>query len=679
MKNLDGLGHRGKKTELITKKVEKLNSDFLPNIAYQKKDRSNFNTEKFFNAIFTIVFIVTIIFAGKAVSEFSKIKIRSEENRIAGYQSKIELRVKKIESKLRAGKISESISELNQLETEIYALKMYIQGMGQDIRYFQYLSLNSEFSQKEKMLDSLYNSISSLNELKNKIADLDFTDYFGNNGTILDIKSVKEKALNIIVSYKKFSTEIRASLNLLPKNQETRDLKEKFSNLEKLVLQAETFINSDLAWLSGDEKTSRNIMIIFQNNRELRGGTGGSLGSFGVARIKDGKLSKIDFGKNIYKLDTEFKSKTFVQSPSELEAFGAAWTMKQAGFAVDGKEAFDKIRWFYEQETGEKADGVISLDTDTFVSLLKITGPIDMPSYGKTLNADNFVEETMDEVQNDYFKRTGGKEENEPKKILADAMPIFLDKIFSLLKKPAEALEIADTLKQSVLEKHLIFNFDNADLQQKLDTLNATGKIISAKGDYLSINNSNLAGMKTNQNMVEAVNLDVNINSDGRIKNSLSLQRNHTGKNIWPDGLDRNYIRVIIPEGSNVSEFKPVRGNFQRYYDRGYKNGQPWWTDKEANKATINFWMSTWPGDWTKAEMEYQPNYQLNMKDDFTYRILFQRQPGAPADSVSFVIHFPENFIPEGFANYDNDNHLLKLDFKVDTDKELKINFRKIK
>jgi hypothetical protein len=185
--------------------------------------------------------------------------------------------------------------------------------------------------------------------------------------------------------------------------------------------------------------------------------------------------------------------------------------------------------------------------------------------------------------------------------------------------------------------------------------------------------------MKTNQNMIETVDLNSTINADGKINNELSVRRNHNGKNVWPDGLDRNYLRILVPQNSQITSFNPVRGNFQRYYDRGYKNGKPWWQDNEADKTTINFWMSTWPNDWTKAEMKYQPNYQLNTKNDFVYRILFQRQPGAPADNVNFTINFPENFIPEGFTNYDKDNHLIKLEFKIDTDKELKIDFRKIK
>jgi len=622
-----------------------------------------------------VVFIMALlIFGAKTAFSSGEDKALTLKREMGTKVAIIQNKISKVEKEASSGNISAVVTDLTALKTDILELKMFAQSWGQDNKYFQVINGDSELTQNEKMLSTAYEAIGLIESLPDDMKALESTSYLGKDDAIVDIQAFRTELSRVLNKFDGFALQAKDNLQGI---SYAKNLLPKVDQLISQINYAKELVNNDLLWLSGEDGVDKNILIIFQNNRELRGGSGGSFGSFGVARIKQGKLQKIDFGTNIYKLDTAFMQKEQISSPSELEAFGGNWSLKQAGFAVDGAEALDKIRWFYEKETGEKVDGAVTIDTDTIVSLLKVIGPIDMPAYKKTLNADNFVAETMSEVQNDYFDRAGATVENEPKKIIGDMTPIFITKVIAALSDKQKSLEIVNSLKSSLAQKHILFNFAREDLQKEMVNLNLAGTVKTALGDYLYINNSNLAGAKTNQNMVENVVLNSVIAQDGSITNNLAIERIHTGQPKAPDGLDRNYIRVLIPSDSKVTSFNAKKGNFERYYDRGLKDGQPFWMDKEAGKSTINFWMSTLPQNSTQAQMSYEPNYRLDLTKGFTYLINFQRQPGAPADNVEFTLSYPEGFQPVNVDNLGQLDSQLKLKFKVDMDKEIKIKFIK--
>jgi hypothetical protein len=75
--------------------------------------------------------------------------------------------------------------------------------------------------------------------------------------------------------------------------------------------------------------------------------------------------------------------------------------------------------------------------------------------------------------------------------------------------------------------------------------------------------------------------------------------------------------------------------------------------------------------------MTYEPNYQLDLTKSFTYLINFQRQPGAPADNIELNLSYPEGFQPINVDNMGQLDSKIKLKFKVETDKEIKIKFIK--
>ena len=588
------------------------------------------------------------------------------------------------------GDFQTAIDEANLARDEIKNLKLIAQSWGQDI---QYLRLSNESGSKlvavERMLNASYliiNSITGLNSHLSKITEESNLISVNKSGKItFDIEESQEALTSIVSTFegnlKKGKQELLLAEKTLPEEYSI-EIKKAVSSIDfalRSIENTKTILAKDLVWLSGADGQPKKIMLLFQNNAELRGGTAGSLGSFGIANFREGELTSLDFGKNIYKLDDPFRKIGNIAPPEPLSviAAGGSWVLKDAGWAVDGPTAFRDIEHLYELESGEKVDGIIVIDSTAIENLLKETGNIDLPQYGLSINSQNFRKEVEFEVHQGYFGRDGGKAENEPKKIIADMMPIFLDKVFEGLKSGDRAGSVLSAFSQALKSKHMMIYVNDPEFQKRLDRLNFSGGVFPTLGDYLYVNDSNIGGLKSSLSLNQSLKLEVSIGEDGNIKNKLNISRSHDGSSVWPDGINKNFTRVLLPENSSIENFNPIGGNFNRFFDRGYyEDGKKYSETIESGKKNVNFWMTTDPGNTSELEMTYTTGLKVDVGKSFNYNILFQNQPGANADKVTLEINYPKGVEPQNVVNFDTKNRKIVLNFDLSKDRYIKINFK---
>jgi hypothetical protein len=392
--------------------------------------------------------------------------------------------------------------------------------------------------------------------------------------------------------------------------------------------------------------------------------------------LKQGKFEKIDFAQNIYKLDHAFKAKTHIEPPSELKPLTPDWVMKDSGWSEDGPTAFKTIADFYNKETGDRVDGVITIDTTFMEDLMKIIGPIEMPSYGKTITAENFRQEVDAEVHTDYFTRIDSAIENEPKKIIGDMMPEVLSKTIGLANNGQGLGQVFQVLKKSLIEKHILAYSSNEKVQESIEKKNIGGAIRPSIGDFLYVNNSNMNGGKSSQSVRQNLDLTVDINEKGEINDKLTIGRDYSGK---PDVNNINFVRLVIPQLSQITSFNPVSGNFEQFSNQGLRGDKYFWESNGwgVEKKIINFWMTTKIGEKSSAAISYKVN-TIKLEDNFDYQLLVQRQPGALADSLDLIINYPEGYEPENVKVNPGSKSLL-LRFTINEDKIIKLKFKRIK
>lgn len=590
-------------------------------------------------------------------------------NELLNLQDNLEKNFSIIEDFSGGGNLEQSLSEISKMQGDLSRSKLIAQAWGQDMSYFQYLpGQKSSLTEKELLLDSGYDISYFSDDLKGSLGGIKKA------GNQIDFTLLSNNLSAVIRDFNKKIAHYRYALKGTDSSQSTK-IEGNLETLQDKITGVNDFLVKDLPWLSGSDGADKNIMIIFQNNGELRGGSGGSLGSFGILKFSGGSLNDIIFGQNIYKIDQAFKARTHIDSPEVIQFLTRDWVLKDAGWSTDGPTAFATIEDFYTKETGAKVDGVISLDATFFEMLLDKIGPINLPKYGKSIDSKNFRTEIEQEVHNTYFDRTGSMEENEPKKILAEMIPLTLDKIFDSLSDKEKAVGLLGAVNIGLVEKHILLYFNDQHFQNLIEQSNWSGTVKHSIGDYLYINNSNIAGGKSSVNIDEALNLDVTVESDGTVANKLSINRSYVSR----DGTDNNvnFIRLGLPEGTKVDSFSPVSGNFQQFWAKGYKNGQVFWPTDEFSKSWVNFWMSTPSNEKSQADISYTSNYKITVVDNFAYQLLIQKQPGSLSDTVTLVIHYPVGYKPTNIKNYDKKNHSAKIKLNLKGDLNIKIKFEK--
>ena len=94
------------------------------------------------------------------------------------------------------------------------------------------------------------------------------------------------------------------------------------------------------------------------------------------------------------------------------------------------------------------------------------------------------------------------------------------------------------------------------------------GRITEFEGDYLHINDTNLAGAKSNMFVQHFVTQDIEVASDGTVLKTITIDYknpspysdcNLESGGLCLNGLLRNWLRVYVPKGSTLVEFTGAR------------------------------------------------------------------------------------------------------------------------
>lgn len=291
----------------------------------------------------------------------------------------------------------------------------------------------------------------------------------------------------------------------------------------------------------------RKYLFLFQNNSEMRA-TGGFIGSYGLMDVSNGHVRKF-FIDGIFNPDGQLREK--IVPPQPIQKISAAWSLHDSNWFPDFPTSAQKAVEFYEKTGGPTADGVIAITPTLMQKLLQITGPIEMPEYDVTLDADNFLDLTQYQVEEGYDKT-----ENQPKKILSDLAPLVLDKLLSsrdidTISKTAQAF--LDGLK----EKHVLLYSQDKRIESIISQQGWSGEILPSQKDYISVINTNINGYKTDAIVDEKIDHKAEIQNDGSITDTVTITRHHNGGDSqyeWLNKVNADYMRVYVPQGSKLLE-----------------------------------------------------------------------------------------------------------------------------
>jgi hypothetical protein len=519
------------------------------------------------------------------------------------------------------------------------------------------------------------------------------------NVSLLDVfQSAQE---NIVIAKKELDAA-QENIDLIVIDDLPIEKQSKFlllkQKLPDLRLAMDFFLNNshifaDLLGGNGPRK----YLFLFQNNSEMRA-TGGFIGTYGLVDISNGHIKKF-FIDGIFNPDGQLREK--IVPPFPIQKISANWSMHDSNWFADFPVSAKKAISFYEKTGGPTADGVITLTPTMMKKLLTITGPIEMPEYNVTLDSDNFIELTQNEVEVDY-----DKQDNRPKKILSDLAPLVLEKLLSS-KNIDTISRTAAVLLDGLNEKHILLFSENAEMEKLISKQGWSGEVISAQKDYLSVVNTNINGFKTDAVVDEKIEHQAEIQDDGSIIDTVKITRKHNGGNsnyAWFNKVNADYMRVYVPEGSKLLEVSGQTREIDKspvdYDALGFKRDADVVAQEsgiqvdeksgtqifqESGKTVFGNWVYVSPQENVTITYKYVLPFKLfqvavgNEQPIDSYSLALQKQSGSVGSDFSSIVTYPSDHevkwnFPESAKKEDNN---IKSEFKLDVDRFVGILFVK--
>lgn len=360
---------------------------------------------------------------------------------------------------------------------------------------------------------------------------------------------------------------------------------------------------------------NEDIIIGFQNSAELRP-TGGFWGSFAIWEVKNSVLnSELAFETNPYKMDNKILNETNVPLP---EPMAQTWqdrpqSFVNANWSFDFSEAARTIEWYFSQGWDRKSDGVIAVSSLALIDLLKLTGEIKIDDEN-SINSENFTQVMSEKIDEQYWLDPKNKEINEPKTLVKELFPKVIDKL-----KAVPKLKLISFLNSQLHKGRILAFFNDRGKQRIAKKLNISGEVIDSSSDYLLVVNANLNGGKSSLNVEQEVDYKVFKNSLGKTEASLKITRFHAS-NLWPQILNRNYQRVIVPLGSKLISANLSGEDITSEVSLSTQNG----------RTIFGYWFSLSPGEEKTVEL----TYELPLISDQRYFLIYQKQAGTISEQL---------------------------------------------
>ena len=405
----------------------------------------------------------------------------------------------------------------------------------------------------------------------------------------------------------------------------------------------------------------RKYLFLFQNNHELRA-TGGFIGSYALLSVHDGVLEDF-FVDGIFNPDGQLKEN--IVPPRPIQKISAGWSLHDSNWYPDFPTSAEKAIFFYEKTGGPTVDGVITVTPTVMQKLLAVIGPIDLPAYGVTIDAGNFIQIVQEQVEEKYDKT-----ENDPKKILSDLSVEVFDRMMKL-GDHQKLLRVAEALVQGLNQKHVLLYARNPGAEEMIDQSGWSGRLLETEKDFVSVVHSNINGYKTDGVVEESVSHRADIAVDGSVTDTLRIVRHHTGGQTpyeWWNKVNADYLRVYVPLGSELLSVKGTTWEFPTppldYEALGFRRDASVEAEEkneriheasgtrigeENGKTVFGSWVYVSPGESVTVELTYRLPWKLDMEKlrqggAERFSVLFQKQSGTIGSALKSEITYPEKW-----------------------------------
>lgn len=295
----------------------------------------------------------------------------------------------------------------------------------------------------------------------------------------------------------------------------------------------------------GKEKA---FMLLFQNNMELRPG-GGFIGSFGILKIKDRKITELSI-YDLANFDARIPNGIKPPYPIEENLHINSWKLRDSNYSPDFAVNAQKAEEFYHLGQGqENFDGIIAINTGVLASFLEATGPLKISGYPGTYDSENAILALEYQVEKGYIEQ--GIEKGNRKSILNELAGAIIEKVSGM--NSWQKIKLAKIILADLNSKDIQLYFKEEKLLEHARNAGWSGEIRKDwSRDYLMMVDANLGSYKSDYYIKRSFKYRIDLRGDVP-RADLEITYNHTA--VSKDWMTRDYVsylRVYIPEGSSL-------------------------------------------------------------------------------------------------------------------------------
>ena len=422
---------------------------------------------------------------------------------------------------------------------------------------------------------------------------------------------------------------------LAPGANQVSDQEQWFSDLEKVVetqRQSSGLMQSlspILPPLLGLEGQSRTYVVLFLNSSELRP-SGGFIQAVAIITVEKGQITSYQTYSS-YEIDRRIGGA--VEPPPEIaEVLGeSAWYFRDSNWDPHSPTSAERASWFLNKGLGVNVDGVLTLPTTAFETILDTTGPLSLPQYNESITAKNVQERLNFHAEVELSDQV----KNYPSAVL-DA---FFQRI--LEGSSQEFINLLSTFPTLFSDGEVQLNLTNQSEQAQLQQLRWSGSLVIpvCPGQFAQVNcevdsvyqvESNVGVNRVNTKVERDIHEDVSLKNGQVLHQRTTKLTNTATSTAWPSGQYDVYFRWYVPndavfESISLDGVQVDASAIRSYSDHGLR--------VIGYRTQIPILQSR------SIMLSYRRPIQTTLP--YSYFFFDQKQPGTALDSYQVIVHHP--------------------------------------
>lgn len=581
-----------------------------------------------------------------------------------------------------------TLDDFNRLETSAEELSSRLLTTSQRIRAVNpILSLNADWSISADVIDVSLELANATNSMLDGLQPaLNFMVQGETDEAVTARISSGERLVELIdLGYGQFlsasenleEAELRladivlntVSSELLLQVESLSDYQQQLTAINQILINSPDLLNTLLGL-----DTERSYLVLAQNNDELRP-SGGYVSTYGWFTVRSGRIINYNYSPTTTTSprspDADFLEEQGIVIPDWWIRYNqpvyAAW---DGSWFADFPSTADMAMSYYNAGDNPQAsvDGVLAIDITGFELMLDALGEVSVEGYDTVVTTENFRELV-------YNIRAFGQGETPHKQFVASIYRSIFQEWSEIDQERTP--ELLGALIEGFRQKHIMFYFEDNELNLAIDTLGWSGRQQPAYNhDYLLIADANL-GNKSNSSVDQSITYDVEILPDGVLNSRLAITVEYFDDIASLDpAIDPQYhgpldyrslLQVFLPVGVSVSDVENI-GNYRLL---GQVNHSLF-----VNSSVVEY------DSGERYLLHYTtPSLIQTIGDLQTYRLLVQKQPGSRSQVLSVQVRLPEDAqlvftSPEADASYNLEQPIIDFRLELNTDMWIEVAYK---